>query len=180
MNTCAMRVSGFLMLSLLLLCSTAHAVTMTVTLDGVSVNTCYSTWEEGSCVMQVVDTTMDDYTPSGNCTFFPQAEGIALMGARMEIDVSAVDGIDFIEVDLREVSGNGRTRVFLFEEDASNYFQFAMNYYDDGAEGTVVSSRTGSAPGLESVWRNQQVTGTLAITCANGLDSPEHHEHRRP
>ena len=81
MNVCSMRAAGILILPLLLLCSTSHADTMTLTPDG----------------------------------------------------VSAIGGIDYIDVDLREVSGDGHTKVFLFEEGATNYFQFVMSYYDGGA-----------------------------------------------
>ena len=64
MNVCSMRAAGILILPLLLLCSTSHADTMTLTLDG----------------------------------------------------GSAIGGIDYIDVDLREVSGDGHTMVFLFEK----------------------------------------------------------------
>jgi len=76
MTACPMRATGILLLPLLLLCSTSHADTMTLTLDAVSVNTCNSVWTEGLCDMEVVDTTKDDYTPPGNCTFSPEADGI--------------------------------------------------------------------------------------------------------
>ena len=114
----------------LLLVPTTQAVTMTMTLDGVQVQACDVSWEEGSCVLKVTETTMGDYTPPGVCTFFPQAEGIALFGARLEIDASALTGTEWLEVDLRESSGDGHTRLFVYAEGETGYFNFAMSYFD--------------------------------------------------
>lgn len=121
-------------LALLILATPAIAETLTMTLDNVSVNTCDTAWTEGSCEMRVVDTITGDYTPPGNCIWFAQAEGLALMGARLLIDVSALDGITWLEVDVREVSGVGRTRLFVYEEgETTNYYNFAMSSYDGSA-----------------------------------------------
>jgi len=131
MTACAMRTVLILLFLSIVLGSSAFAETMTMTLEGVTANTCDTVWMEGSCALRVIDTTIGDYTPPGNCVFFPQSEGIALMGARLEIDVSGVRGVEVVEVDLREVSGDSRTRVFVFEEGAANYFNFAMSWYHD-------------------------------------------------
>lgn len=122
----------------------AEAATLTMTLDSVGVSACDTPWTEGSCVLKVTDTTIGDYTPPGFCLFFPQAEGLALLGARLEIDVAALHGIETVEIDIREVSGDGRTRAFVYAEGALNYFNFLMSYYDGGAtEQTFVLDVTG-------------------------------------
>ena len=132
MTACAKRASAMLV-ALLLLGTAANADTLIMTLDNVQTGDCDTPWTEGVCDLQVVDTAIGDYTPPGNCIWFPQAEGLALFGARLEIDTTALTGLETVEVDLREVSGDGRTRIFLFEEGATNYFQFVMSTYDGGA-----------------------------------------------
>jgi hypothetical protein len=77
----------------------------------------------------VVETSVEDLVP-GFCSWFPLAEELTLTGARLVIDVSALDGIDWIEVDVTEFSDEGHTRLFAYEHETNNLFNFAMSSYD--------------------------------------------------
>ena len=92
-------------------------------------NTCDTSWTESSCELTVVTTGVEDYLP-GFCSWMPLAEELALTGARLLIDVSALDGIDWIEVDVTEFSGDGRTRLFAYEEGTDVLYNFVMSFYE--------------------------------------------------
>lgn len=169
MTACAKRTSA-LLIALLLLSPAANAETLTMTLDNVQTGDCDTQWTEGVCDLQVIDTAIGDYTPPGNCIWFPQAEGLALFGARLEIDTTALVGVEAVEVDLREVSGNGRTRVFLYEEGATNYFQFMMSSYDGGAtDQTLILFTSGfelgqiAVSGHEALIQEVRLIGNLIV-----------------
>ena len=126
--TARARVTG-LVLSLLLICSAASAEEMVMTLDGVGVTTCDTQWTEGSCVLRVVETIEGDESPPGSCSWSPEASGVALMGARLEIDATGLQGVEEVQIDLVESSGNGHTKIFLYEAGTSNLFQFMLSTY---------------------------------------------------
>jgi hypothetical protein len=119
-----------LVLLLLLVCTPAAAEELTMTLDNVAVETCGTAWLEGSCVMQVIETINTDYSTEGSCRWIPKPVGLYLLGARLLIDVSALDGIEWVEVDIREASAAGRTRLFLYEAGSATEFNYAMSTYD--------------------------------------------------
>ena len=129
MMTAHARLTGYVLL-VLLVCTPAAAEEFTMTLDNVAVETCRTTWLEGSCVMQVVDTTDADYPTVGSCSWVPKPVGLYLIGARLVIDVSAMDGVEWVEVDIREGSGTGRTRLFVYEAGNETEFNLAMSTYD--------------------------------------------------
>jgi len=126
--TAVARVTALTLL-LLIIAIPAHAAEMTMSLDNVAVNTCDTSWTEGSCELMVVDTIVEDFLP-GFCSWLPLAEEVALMGARLVIDVSALDGVDWIEVDVTEFSGDGHTRLFAYEEGSNVLVNFVMSFYD--------------------------------------------------
>ena len=169
MTACAMR-SSVLLLSLLLLGASVSADTMTITLDNVEVDTCDTPWTEGIFDLQVIDTDIGDYTPPGNCVWFPQAEGVALMGARLEIDTTALLGVDEVQIDLREDSGDGHTKIFLYEPGGVAYFQFVMSYYSGSATEQSMPIVTGGfvlgkivISGNDALIQEVRVLGNLTV-----------------
>jgi hypothetical protein len=127
MTACAKRTTG-LLLSILLIGGSASADTVAITLDNVEVDTCDTEWTEGIGKLQVVDTVEGDPTPPGSCIWDQQAEGVALLGARLEIDTTQLEGVEEVDVDLRENSGNGHTEVKLYNREGM-IIQFVSSSY---------------------------------------------------
>ena len=128
MIACAKRTT-VLLLSTLLLSASAGADTLTITLDNVEVDTCHTPWTEGICDVQVVETVEGDQAPPGYCTWDQQAEGVTLLGARLEIDTTALEGVEEVEIDLRENSGNGHTKLYFYDTGLTNIIQFVVSSY---------------------------------------------------
>jgi hypothetical protein len=101
---------------------------MALTLDNVQIDTCDSPWEEGVCTLQVVDTAEGDQSPPGMCVWDQQPEGVVLLGARLDIDTTSLGGIEEVEVDLRENSGSGHTKITLYDR-LGNIIQFMSSNY---------------------------------------------------
>jgi hypothetical protein len=102
---------------------------MALTLDNVQIDTCDSPWEEGVCTLQVVDTAEGDQSPPGMCVWDQQHDGVVLLGARLEIDATSLEGVEEVEVDLRENSGNGHTKITLYDP-LGNIIQFVSSSYN--------------------------------------------------
>jgi len=122
------RATGLTIL-LLLIFASAAAEDMVMTLDAVGVSTCDTQWTEGSCVLRVVETIEGDESPPGSCSWSPEANGVALTGARLEIDATGLQGVEEVQIDLVESSGNGHTKIYLYEAGTSNLFQFMLSSY---------------------------------------------------
>jgi hypothetical protein len=136
--------AALILLIALLVATPAHGTTLAMTLDGVEVQACDTAWTEGSCVLKIVETTGADFSAPGSCTFSAQTEGIELSGARLEIDVSALTGIDLVEVDLQEASGSAHTRIFAHAEGEDGYFNFVQSFWNGGStDQTLMMDVTG-------------------------------------
>lgn len=112
--------------------STAPATTMTMTLDGIGVDTCGVGWREGSCALHVAPTVTGDYSPPGSCAFNLVPDGIELLGARLVVDVGTLAGIETVEVDLLEEGGKEHTRIYAYAVGADTDYDFVMSWWNGG------------------------------------------------
>lgn len=99
----------------------AAAATITLTLDAVPEVACDAAFTEGECSFHFTTTTDEDRTP-GYCLFVEDAnnfgqEGVYLMPSRLVLDLSNIEGIESVEVDVWETHFSGSTRAFLYGED---------------------------------------------------------------
>lgn len=120
--------TAVLLLSLVLICTPAAAETMTLTLDNVSTNTCDTSWAEGECDIQVINTIEGDHSPPGMCVWDQHTDGVTLLGARLEIDTTGLEGVEEVDIDLLENSGDGHTMIYLYDTD-DNIIQFMLSSY---------------------------------------------------
>jgi hypothetical protein len=95
--------------------SPALAGTKTMTLDDVTVGACEEIWHEAGVPLWFAETTADDPTP-GYCVFVADAndhglEGVHLGPARLVFDVSDVEGLDHIYMDIYVESGHVSARM---------------------------------------------------------------------
>jgi hypothetical protein len=114
---------------LALLATPAIADQITLTLDGVGMSTCNVTWDEGACHLMFTETAEGDYGyPPGYCIAQAVAEGVYIMPARLSVDVSMIEGIMSVEIDIQEASDLGRTRAFAYAQDqeVANQWSDAM------------------------------------------------------
>jgi hypothetical protein len=106
-----------------LLALPAAAATITLTLDEVPEVECDADFTDGECTLRFTTTTGEDLTP-GFCLFVEDAnnfgqQGVYLWPARLVLDLSNVEGIESVEVDVYETHFAGSTRAFLYGEDGT-------------------------------------------------------------
>jgi hypothetical protein len=163
-----------LLLSLLLLGASAGADTVTITLDNVEVDTCDTEWKEGPFHLQVVDTVEGDQTPAGSCVWDQQAEGVALLGARLEIDATALEGVEGVDIDLRENSGHGHTEVYLYDPEANTIQFMTSSYTGSPTDQTLTMFIPGSElgkiliSGADALIQEIRVMGNLKVENVGG------------
>jgi hypothetical protein len=94
------------------------ADTITLTLDDVTVDTCGPTWNEAGVELWFEETTPEDMTP-GYCVIVANItqganEGVYILPARLVVDLTGLDGLETVEVDVYEAHFAGSTRAFLY------------------------------------------------------------------
>lgn len=102
----------------------ALAATTWLTLDDVTVGACEEIWIEQEVPMWFMSTEGEENMPIG-CVFDPDAEvdglqGVYLGPGRLVIDVSGVQGLQLIYMDVHNVSGDVRAR--MMDGDEQVYF----------------------------------------------------------
>jgi hypothetical protein len=104
-----------------------HGQTITLTLNNIPENIlCNEIWTEQNLDMSLVETTSDDCTQgSGSCYFgfmnqafnsFP----LWLYPSRLTIDLSSLQNIQMVEIDIDDNCGPDCTRAFLIDETMMN------------------------------------------------------------
>lgn len=112
---------------------TSPAETITITLDDVVVASCEEVWQEAGLPLWFTETLAEDYTP-GYCLFVADAnnfglEGVYIWPGRLVLDLSGVQGIESVEVDIHETHFAGSTRARLYHEGSQIYY--APSYQED-------------------------------------------------
>ncbi len=112
----------------------ALAETITITLDDVTVSACEEIWHEAGLPLWFTETTADDYTP-GFCLFVADAnnfglEGIYLWPGRLALDLSGLQGLESVEVDIYETHFAGSTRARLYHDGSPHRFTFEFEFTD--------------------------------------------------
>ncbi len=104
---------------LLLLSSTAFGQTVTLTFDNVPAGIrCNETWTEAGLDLRVVETTADDQVPQV-CTFSAGSSTVAILPARLTVNLSGLLAIQKVEVDVNTSCGGNCTRAFITDESGS-------------------------------------------------------------
>jgi len=94
--------------------------TVTLTLNNVPENIiCNETWTEQNLDMSLVETTSDDCT-IGSCYFGFWKQSLALWPSRLTIDLSSLQNIQMVEIDIDDYCGPDCTRAFLIDETMMN------------------------------------------------------------
>ena len=111
----------------------AFAETITITLDDVSVGSCWETWFEGGCPLWFTETTDGDLTP-GFCLYVADAnnfglEGVYIWPGSLALDLSGIEGLLSVEVDIFETHFAGSTRARMFNEGVQRYI---ISSYQEG------------------------------------------------
>ena len=112
---------------MLLLAFNFNGQTVTLTLNNIPENIlCNEIWTEQNLDMSLVETTADDCTSgSGSCYFgfmnqafnsFP----LWLYPSRLTIDLSSLQNIQMVEIDIDDYCGPDCTRAFLIDETMMN------------------------------------------------------------
>ena len=95
--------------------STASGQTVILTLDNVPSGTlCNEIWTEQNLDLSFVNTTADDCT-LGNCNFGIEPTSVWLYPTRLTIDLSSLQSIQKVEVDILDVCGTDCTQAFLMD-----------------------------------------------------------------
>ncbi len=118
MRTLRLSMISFLML---VAAGPSEALTITITLDDVTVDTPQTLWHEAGVALWFGDTTSEDLTP-GWCLVMPHIElgahqGVYIYPARLHVDLAGVIGLTDIEVDVYEAHDAGSTRAFLYHDE---------------------------------------------------------------
>ena len=109
-----------LLLIALLASFSAFGQTVTLTLNNVPEDiACNETWTEQGLDINLVETTSDDCT-SGSCYFGFWEQSLALWPSRLTIDVSSLQNIQMVEIDIDDLCGPDCTRAFLIDETMMN------------------------------------------------------------
>jgi len=108
-----------LLLALTVLAAPAPAGVLTLTLDDVPEVACDAPFLESECIAHFTATTGEDLTP-GFCLFIEDAnnfgqQGVYLWPSRLVVDLSNVEGVESVEVDVWETHFGGSTRAFLYD-----------------------------------------------------------------
>ena len=99
---------------------TVFGQTITLTLNNVPENiNCNETWTEQNIDMRLVETTSDDCT-TGSCNFGFWEQSLALWPSRLTIDLSSLNNIQIVEIDVDDYCGPDCTRAFLINETMMN------------------------------------------------------------
>ena len=94
--------------------------TVTLTLNNVPEDIiCNETWTEQNLNMSLVETTSDDCT-IGSCYFGFWKQSLALWPSRLTIDLSSLQNIQMVEIDIDDYCGADCTRAFLIDETMMN------------------------------------------------------------
>ena len=109
-----------LLLTALLASFSAFGQTVTLTLNNVPEDiACNETWTEQGLDINLVETTSDDCT-SGSCYFGFWEQSLALWPSRLTIDLSSLQNIQMVEIDIDDLCGPDCTRAFLIDETMIN------------------------------------------------------------
>ena len=99
---------------------TVFGQTITLTLNNVPDNiSCNETWTEQNIDMRLVETTSDDCT-TGSCYFGFWEQSLALWPSRLTIDLSSLQNIQMVEIDIDDFCGPDCTRAFIIDETMMN------------------------------------------------------------
>ena len=99
---------------------TVFGQTITLTLNNVPENiSCNETWTEQNIDMRLVETTSDDCT-TGSCYFGFWEQSLALWPSRLTIDLSSLNNIQIVEIDVDDYCGPDCTRAFIINETMMN------------------------------------------------------------
>ena len=102
-----------LLLIAFILHSTVFGQTITLTLNNVPENIlCNEIWTEQNLDMSLVETTSDDCT-IGSCFFGFMDQSLWLYPSRLTIDLSSLQNIHMVEVDIQDNCGFYCTQAFL-------------------------------------------------------------------
>ncbi len=94
--------------------------TITLTLNNIPETIiCNEIWTEQNLDMRIVETTSDDCT-SGSCYFGFWEKSLALWPSRLTIDLSNLQNIQMVEIDIDDLCGPDCTRAFLIDETMMN------------------------------------------------------------
>ena len=100
---------------MLLLAFKFHGQTVTLTLNNIPENIlCNEIWTEQNLDMSLVETTSDDCT-SGGCSFGFMWQSFWLWPSRLTIDLSGLQDIQMVEVDIVDYCGFYCTQAFLMD-----------------------------------------------------------------
>lgn len=143
----------------------ANAATVIITLDNITVSQCNETWMESGVELSFVNTTAEDYSGGGSCSFGLAADRVWLYPARLNLDISNLVGnITQVEVDIEDFCRSGCTRAFLYSgvtqvDNASNINTGSqtLNLSGNGAsiDRIAVSSGEGSVLEVRIFVENQ-------------------------
>ena len=101
---------------MLLLAFKFHGQTVTLTLNNIPENIlCNEIWTEQNLDMSLVETTSDDCT-SGGCSFGFMWQSFWLWPSRLTIDLSGLQDIQMVEVDIVDYCGFYCTQAFLMDD----------------------------------------------------------------
>ena len=80
---------------------------------------CNEVWTEQNLDLRLVETTSEDCT-TGSCYFGFYNESLALWPSRLMIDLSSLQNIQTVEIDIEDLCGPDCTRAFLMDETLFN------------------------------------------------------------
>ena len=164
-------VTALLAAALIMGAGFAGAATITIALDNVTETQCDTPWMEAGCSMWFTQTTAEDEYP-GYCLVLPYIEnggneGVYIYPARLVIDLSGVEGLDSVEVDVCEAHVPGSTRAFLYNEgapvDGAQSYQDLTQTLFLSTQGAPVTQFAVSAH-ESAVWEVRLIGDTIAPT----------------
>lgn len=165
-----------LVLAVVLGAGTSPAETITITLDDVVVGSCDEIWQEAGLPLWFTETTAEDYTP-GFCLFVADAnnfglEGIYIWPGRLVVDLSGVQGLESVEVDIYETHFAGSTRARLYHEGSQIYY--APSYQEDQQTLTLLNGGDADLLAISAheayVWEIRLIGETLVPTATCSFD----------
>ena len=94
--------------------------TVTLTLNNVPEDiSCNEIWTEQDLDISLVETISDDCT-TGSCYFGFWEQSLALWPSRLTIDLSSLQNIEMVEIDIDDYCGPECTRAFIIDETMMN------------------------------------------------------------
>ena len=113
--------AGILVIVLMSASLAVPALAETITIDlSQSPNppVCDVDWQQGNCMLCYVSTTAEDAVGAGYCIVtwvdVSAGTGTYVMGGRIEVDLTNIEGITSVEIDVYEAHMAGSTRAFLY------------------------------------------------------------------